>query len=126
MNITEHLLTCLAEEAAEVAQDCCKSLRFGLDDRNVNDPHGPTNRQRLLVELNQLVAVINMLVDRGVLPWAWQDANVQREKIYKVREFMIYATGVGALQPDPPKQKQTAKGRDRRSAQSASKKGKGL
>lgn len=42
MNTTKHLLTCLAEESSEIIKDVSKSLRFGLDDRNVLDPRGPT------------------------------------------------------------------------------------
>src|SRR4051812_5797480 len=105
MNITEHLLTCLAEEAAEVAQDCCKSLRFGLDDVNVLNPTGPTNRERLVTELNQLIAVAHMLVDNGDLPVNWYSSTVRIDKQNKVREFMIYATSKGTLVPNPPKKK---------------------
>lgn len=109
MNITEHLLTCLAEEAAEVAQDCGKALRFGLDDINVNNPGGPNNCQRLIVELNQLIAVANMLADRGCIPQNWIDPRTQLEKKDKVRKFMIYAHGVGALIPDPPKKNRSSR-----------------
>jgi hypothetical protein len=36
MNPTEHLLSCLAEECAEVAQRASKSLRFGLSEVQPN------------------------------------------------------------------------------------------
>jgi hypothetical protein len=98
MNIKEHLLVCLAEEAAEVAQDCDKSLRFGLDDINVLNPTGPSNRERLIVELNQLLGVVFMLVTIGELPRDWADPQIQMDKIEKVREFMEYARTKGALQ----------------------------
>lgn len=51
MNTTEHLLTCLGEEGCEISKDVSKSLRFGLDDRNLLDPDGPPNRERLLADL---------------------------------------------------------------------------
>jgi hypothetical protein len=98
VNVTEHLLTCLAEEAAEVAQDCCKALRFGLNDRNVENPTGPTNRERLVVELNQLVAVADMLTTNGDIPEDWFKQSIQAEKRVKVRKFMTYAEEVGSLQ----------------------------
>lgn len=68
MNITEHLLVCLAEEGSEVTKDATKSLRFGLQDRNVLDPAGPTNVERLVAELNDLLAVADMLAGHGA--WA--------------------------------------------------------
>lgn len=41
MNATEHLLVCLAEECGEVAKECSKALRFGLDDQVTLNPYGP-------------------------------------------------------------------------------------
>jgi hypothetical protein len=100
MNATEHLLTCLAEEGSEIVKDVAKSLRFGLDDRNVLSPHGPTNRERLLAELNDLMAVAGLLVEAGVLPESWMDPDAQIAKKRKVAEFMNYASRVGALSPN--------------------------
>lgn len=97
MNATEHLITCLGEEASEIAQDCCKSLRFGLNDVNVLKPKGPNNRERLLTELNQLLAVVSLLVEEGILPAGWCDVDAQIAKKKKVKKFMDYARNVGAL-----------------------------
>ena len=97
MNATEHLLTCLGEEGSEISKDVSKSLRFGLDDRNVLDPTGPTNRERLLSELNDLLGVASLLVDFGIIPPDWMDAEKQIAKKRKVRKFMGYAVKVGAL-----------------------------
>jgi len=98
MNPTEHLLTCLGEEGAEIAQQVSKINRFGIDDRNVLDPTGPTNRDRLLEEINDLIAVVFMLADAGVLPKDWIDPDAQQKKTAKVKKFMNYAARVGALQ----------------------------
>jgi NTP pyrophosphatase (non-canonical NTP hydrolase) len=97
MNVSEHLLTCLAEECGEVIQNAGKSLRFGLDDRNVLDPTGSTNRERLVDELNDLIGVADMLADRGMIPKNWRDQEKQDGKQRKVAKFMDYAAGVGAL-----------------------------
>jgi DNA-directed RNA polymerase subunit RPC12/RpoP len=97
MNTTEHLLTCLAEECAEVAKDAAKSLRFGLEERNVLNPTGPTNRERLLDELNDLLAVVELMVERGILPADWGDPAKRAAKRGKVLRFMSYAASVGAL-----------------------------
>lgn len=65
MDRKEHLLTCLSEECAEVAQRVSKALRFGLDE--VQAAQDLTNRQRIAEEYRDLVAVMNILVEDGVL-----------------------------------------------------------
>lgn len=100
MNAQEHLLTCLAEECAEVAQVCSKALRFGLDDRNVLDPTGPTNRERLITEINDLAAVVILLQEHNILPVQWYNYEKQIAKKAKVKKFMDYAEKSGALTPN--------------------------
>lgn len=97
MNETEHLLTCLSEECLEVAKDVSKALRFGLEDRNVLDPTGPTNRERIIAELNDLMGVISILTNRGIIPSDWQNKEQQTAKYEKVLKFMGYARMVEAL-----------------------------
>lgn len=97
MNAIEHLLTCLAEEGSEITKDACKSLRFGLDDRNVLNPTGPTNRERLVDELNDLEAVRLILIERGAIPKDWCDVSKIEAKQKKVLKFMEYAERVGTL-----------------------------
>ena len=103
MNVTEHLLTCLAEEGGEVSKECHKALRFGLDDKLTLDPHGPrgtqglTNREKLIDELNDLLGVVMMLTDRGIIPKDWQDPAKQDAKTHKVARYMDYALRVGSL-----------------------------
>lgn len=101
MDITEHLLTCLSEEAVEVSKDIHKALRFGLDDHNVLNPEGPTNRERIIGELNDLLAVVKMCQRRGILPWELEDFTAQRNKEEKVERFMEYAIQVGVLIAPP-------------------------
>lgn len=101
MNAQEHLLTTLAEECNEIAKAACKSLRFGLDDRSPLDPDGPTNREKLIHELNDLVATVNMLEDVGIVPHNWQSQELQTAKQGKVAKFMGYAISTGALSSAP-------------------------
>ena len=111
MNQAEHLLTCAAEEGVEIAEEACrvalelskvahKGLRFGLDDRNVLNPTGPTNRERLIDELNDLLGVAALMVDAGVLPAVWMDHAKIEAKKAKVRKFMDHARGTGALEDE--------------------------
>lgn len=65
MNRREHLLTCLSEECAEIGHRVSKALRFGLDD--VRSGQGLTNRERIAEACRDLVAVVNILVEEGVL-----------------------------------------------------------
>lgn len=97
MNKTEHLLVCLAEECSEVIKDVSKSLRFGLEDRNVLDPTGPTNLERLVAELNDLSALVGLLKEEGILPQNWINPDAQSQKRLKVKKFMRYARKVGSL-----------------------------
>lgn len=114
MNTIEHLLTCLGEEGAEIAKDCSKSNRFGLDDiyatihpdgsRTIKNEMG-TNRERIVDELNDLLGVAELLVEYDVLPANWQSEEKQRAKRVKVRKYMAYAHSVGRLQDSFPEDK---------------------
>lgn len=108
MNIEEHLMTCTVEEAVEISEEIStalrniakvgsKCLRFGLDDRNVLEPTGPTNRERLVGELNDLLALTEMMVEKGMLPRCWLDRAQVEAKKTKVRKFMRHAKTCGAL-----------------------------
>jgi len=103
MNTTNHLITCLAEECGEVAKECHKALRFGLDDKVTRDPlgprgtEGPTNREKIVDELNDLMGLVRMLTMRDILPEDWLDESKQKAKAIKVARFMDYAEKVGAL-----------------------------
>lgn len=101
MNATEHLLVCLAEECAKVIHCATKALRFGLHEVQSNQPlTSPlTNAERLVVEIVDLLAIIDMLVERGFLPEmiAVDEIDLRRKKA-KVEKFMHYAEQVGTLQ----------------------------
>ena len=97
MNETEHLLVILEEECVEVAQEISKALRFGMDEMMPGQTL--TNRERILRELNDLWAAVEMLdlqqVDR---------AAIERKKV-KVAKFMDYAKNCGTLKPNDQDQR---------------------
>lgn len=95
MNRTEHLLSCLSEECAEVSQRVSKALRFGLAE--VQPGQDLTNAQRILVELIDLMAVVEMLADENVIVVGTSTAPAKAAKKAKVEKFMIYAAQCGAL-----------------------------
>lgn len=104
MTENEHLLTVLGEEGGEVAKEVSKALRFGLEDKLTLDPagprgtEGPTNAEKIVNELNDLLGVARMLVARGVIPENWQSEARQQRKIERVTAYMLYARRVGALE----------------------------
>lgn len=95
MNQTEHLLTCLAEECAEVQQAIAKALRFGLDD--VNPSAGITNAQDIGREFIDVVSVMEMLVDSGVINLPPNRLARTEQKKSRVKEWMVYAAERGTL-----------------------------
>lgn len=98
MNVTEHLLEKLGEECSEVHKETSKANCFGLQDVNYLIPTGPNNESRIVNELNDLMGVVEMLVERDLLPADWQDSKKKAAKKRKVVENMIYAQAQGALQ----------------------------
>lgn len=75
------LLVCLTEECAEVQKDACKSLRFGLDDHHPDHPD--TNRMLLARELGDVLCLLDLLVEAGVVDPALveQAMTAKRQKI---------------------------------------------
>lgn len=94
MNTTEHLLTILAEECAEVAQRASKAARFGLTE--IQPGQEENNTRRLERELADLMATADALGLRV----RDEDKAAKREKLKK---FMQYADEIGTLKDDPEK-----------------------
>jgi len=96
MTETEHILTCLSEECGEVIQAASKALRFGLN--NKNPKTGVINKDHLIAEITDVVAVINILVERGILDDdKIMNENALEAKAKKLNNYLIYAKDVGAI-----------------------------
>lgn len=89
MNTNEYLLARIAEECVEAAQRALKAQAFGLDE--VQEGHLLTNRERLVQELNDVYAVVEML---GL---AEVDRPAMTKKKEKVLAFMGHAKKCGTL-----------------------------
>ena len=94
MNKIEHLLTCLAEECAEVIQRVTKANRFGLNE--IEPGQDLTNAQRITKELYDVDALWQMLQDEGALA-SGLDAIAIMQKKEKIRRYMEYAEQCGTL-----------------------------
>jgi hypothetical protein len=88
MTRQEQLLVILTEECAEVSQRASKALRFGLTDPAGTEPGQPyTNKDRLLMEINDLYAVIDMTFGSEgpyLSPMLIQDKKEKVEKYLKL------------------------------------------
>lgn len=98
MTETEHLLTCLAEECNEIGKECHKALRFGLDDKDPTIFNAPSQRVRISLEFDDLLAVMDMLLERKILLVNRERAEAMNAKRSKVLHFMEYARKAGTLQ----------------------------
>lgn len=101
MTIEEHIITTLGEEGAEISQQCSKANRFGLDDVNIKVPDGPDNRRRLVVELNQLVAMADLAANAGLIPKDWMSSpdslQIRREKFEAFETYLNYSDTKGRV-----------------------------
>src|SRR6185295_19839943 len=88
MTHTEHLLTVLAEECAEVAQRASKAVRFGLTE--IQPGQGDDNRRRIEKELADLVATAE-------LPGLRIRDEDKLAKKDRLAQYMTYSQKVGTL-----------------------------
>ena len=92
MNRQEHLMTILTEECSEVQQAVTKTLRFGLDEgRDIEC----TNAERLRAELNDLLAMVEMLEAEGID--LSPDHSHRAAKKAKVEKYLLYSAECGTL-----------------------------
>lgn len=92
MNRLEHLMTILTEECAEVQQAVTKTLRFGLEEgRDIET----TNVERIRAELNDLIAMVEMLEVEGLN--LAPDHAARKAKKEKVEKYLLYSSACGTL-----------------------------
>lgn len=96
MPITENelLLIHLIEEQAEVIQQICKALRFGLYE--IQEGQGATNKERMNYELTNVEAVVSLLRDRDIVD---KDYSLKMlvNKGNKVKEYLEVSKRLGIL-----------------------------
>ena len=99
MNRTEMLLVILAEECAEVQQQCCKALRFGLNEIRPQDSE-ETNSESITRELEDLEGMVHMLQVSQNIGY-FNKENIDK-KITKVEKYLKYSESVGTLKLEYP------------------------
>lgn len=87
MNKLPEILTILVEECAEVTQLACKIQRFGLDSCHPNDP-SITNKELLIGELGDLLALIDILISEG----KFDVEEINAAKVAKILKLQKWST----------------------------------
>ena len=97
MDREQRLLGQLGEECGEVSKECSKANNFGLDSFYPHDPNRTTNRQLIVDELNDLMAVVEMLVEEGHIPENWESEEKKKLKKDKVNMFIQVSKDLGRV-----------------------------
>ena len=99
MNLLQYYLNLLSEECNKVGQIASKCSRFGLLEQcpglDLN------NKERLHGELNDLLAVIEILNDKFNLGFSPNPVAIAHKKI-KIEKYLQYSIELGAVVPFVP------------------------
>ena len=92
----QYLVSCLAEEASEIAQQAMKAARFGLEDAPewIEPEHFENNARKILKEYMDLNVIITMMVQEGFLPAPDMDSEISKQhiedKVNRVNTYYAY------------------------------------
>ena len=81
--IDSEVLLIAQEECAEVIQAISKVFRFGMDD----EYKGQTNREHLEEEIGDLMCMIDLLIDQGIV----SESAVMTAKNEKLNKLMTWS-----------------------------------
>lgn len=87
MNSQEReVMNILSEECAEVVQAISKCHRFGIDNYKPGKPK--TNREHLEEEIGDLLAMVDILLEMGVV----NSANLDQAKLAKIEKLKKWSS----------------------------------
>ncbi len=98
LSFADYLLSHIAQECAEIIVRITKAQHFGLDEKEPRQEF--TNRERILHEFCDLLALCEVARDAGILPdvaGGVTDARVEAKKA-KAEKFREYSIELGRLQ----------------------------
>ena len=78
------ILVITQEECAEVIQEISKIFRFGIDNSH---KEGVTHRTKLEMEVGDLLAMIDLLLEHKVI----DKNNIDSAKLQKIEKLKIYS-----------------------------------
>lgn len=82
-DVEKEIMLICQEECAEVTQAISKVFRFGIDAEH----NGETNRERLAEEVGDLMCMIDLLIDSGLL----NEASVMTAKNEKYLKLQTWS-----------------------------------
>lgn len=98
MTHNDNLLVTLMEECSEIQQATSKALRFGLD--GISPTERKSNKDLILQEYYELTAIMDMLIDDGVLPRYSSEkvTDIKTNKKEKVWNYQILSKRIGRIE----------------------------
>ena len=97
MNKIQYLFQLLQEESSEIIQASSKCNRFGWHSVNQSSKIQMTNFEHVVVELNDLFAIVQMLKDVGFDLTAFGNQEAIDAKIAQVTHYMQDSINEGLL-----------------------------
>ena len=94
MTRIENLLVIVAEECGETAQRATKALRFILEE--IQPGQELTNAERLVYEFNDIVAVMELLEEAGVIKNAIDTEAIAKKKA-RVAKYLERSVALGVI-----------------------------
>lgn len=93
----------LHEECGELIQASCKVSRFGPGEYNPNDPKQVSNREKLVKEMGDVLALIDIICDDPILKITPEELKQQKfAKFRKLLDYYVFS--------DEPKRKKNFEG----------------
>lgn len=99
MTREELLLLRLMEECAEVQQRTSKQLNFGPNERQPTVPNAETNVERLRFEILDVMAVVHILMEEGIIPVITHEEILTRKVVKRARieHYLTYSKSLGLV-----------------------------
>lgn len=102
MTRAQLLLTLLMEECSEIIKNASKTQRFGASEiyKGPENPKGLTNAGRIVDEFEDMLVVIDMLREEGVIELeSITYIEKRKTKRAKVEHYIHYSIAQGQVQP---------------------------
>jgi len=93
LSVDQLILSQLSEEAGEIVQAVSKMFRFGPEDYHIEPP---INKDKLTMEVADLIAVFNRLVTMGVLDDI--TSEMLKDKGIKIDKYIEISRNLGIIE----------------------------